>query len=76
MEYEKLKRIISEQLNVPANSLTKSMSFVSDIGADSLALLELQIALCREFDIDISDEAMKNIKTIGDAYNCVMSLIV
>ena len=64
---EKVKSIIVEQLGVPAEEVTDDASFIEDLGADSLDIVELIMALEEEYDIEISDEDAEKIQTVGDA---------
>ena len=64
---ERVKAIIVEQLGVPAEDVNESASFIDDLGADSLDIVELVMALEEEYDIEISDEDAEKIKTVGDA---------
>ncbi len=68
---EKVKSIIVEQLGVPAEDVTESASFIEDLGADSLDIVELVMALEEEYDIEISDEDAEKIQTVGDAVNYI-----
>ena len=61
-----IKDIIAEQLNINRDIITPESSFVEDLNADSLDLMELIMAFSDEFDIDISDEEAEKIKTVGD----------
>ena len=63
----KMKDIVAEQLNVEVSDLEPSKSFVNDLGADSLDIVELVMAMEEEFDIEIPDEAAEKIQTVGDA---------
>ena len=65
--FEKVKDVIVEQLNVEEDDVTEDASFVDDLGADSLDIVELVMALEEEFGISIPDEEAENIKTVGDA---------
>jgi acyl carrier protein len=65
--YERVKEIISEQLNVDESEVTPEKSFVDDLGADSLDLVELIMALEEEFDLEISDEEAQGIRTVEEA---------
>ena len=65
---DRIKEIISEQLGINENDITLESSFVDDLGADSLDLVELIMAFSDEFLIDISDEEAEQIKTVGDVY--------
>ncbi len=64
---EKVKAVIVEQLNVDEADVTEEASFVDDLGADSLDIVELVMALEEEFSISIPDEQAESIKTVGDA---------
>lgn len=66
-EFEKVKEIIIDQLGAEEDAVTEEASFVDDLGADSLDIVELIMALENEFDIEIPDEEAENIKTVGDA---------
>lgn len=63
---EKIIGIISSQFNVGEDDLNRGTSFKDDLNADSLDLVELVMALEDEFDLEIQDEDMSDIKTIGD----------
>ncbi len=71
MEFEKLAEIIAEQLSVDPEEITMDTSFADDLGADSLDLVEVVVALEDELDITIEDEELHNIKTVGDAYELI-----
>ena len=75
MEFERIKEIISEQLGVAEDSITMDTSFVDDLGADSLDLVELVMALEEEFDIEMPDDEIENIKTVSDAVSYLKNLI-
>ncbi|MBV9403758.1 MAG: acyl carrier protein [Acidobacteriaceae bacterium] len=64
---ERVKQIIVEQLGVDENQVDPSASFVDDLGADSLDIVELVMAFEEAFDLDIPDEDAEKIKTVGDA---------
>ena len=66
MEFEKVKEIIVEQLGVDEASISKETSFVDDLGADSLDVVELVMALEEEFDLEFSEDDADTIKTVGD----------
>jgi acyl carrier protein len=65
--FEKVKEIIIEQLDVEADQVTEEASFIEDLGADSLDTVELVMALEENFDIEIPDEDAEKIKTVKDA---------
>ncbi len=64
---EKVKEIVMEQLGVEEEEVTEKASFVDDLGADSLDIVELIMALEEEFETDIPDEDAEKIATVGDA---------
>jgi acyl carrier protein len=64
---DKVKKIIAEKLSVDLNEVVPEASFVDDLGADSLDLVELIMSMEEEFDIDISDEDAEQIATVKDA---------
>ncbi|MEA2627156.1 MAG: acyl carrier protein [Candidatus Binatota bacterium] len=65
--YDRLKKIIVEQLGVDEVDVKPEASFVDDLNADSLDLVELIMSLEEEFGMEISDEEAERIKTVGDA---------
>ncbi len=68
---EKVKAVIVDQLNVEEDDVTEDASFIDDLGADSLDIVELVMALEEEFGISIPDEEAESIKTVGDAANYI-----
>ncbi|MBE3090700.1 MAG: acyl carrier protein [Candidatus Atribacteria bacterium] len=64
---DKIKKIIVDQLGVDESKISEDSSFVDDLGADSLDIVELIMAFEEEFDIEIPDEDAEKIKTVGDA---------
>ena len=67
MEFEKLKKIIVEVLNVDENEITMDTTFIDDLGADSLDVFQIIMGLEEEFDIEIANEDAEKIVTVGDA---------
>ena len=67
MELEQIKKILSEQFSISEDEIGMDTSFTEDIGADSLDLVELIMALEQEFDVEIDDDEVEGIKTVGDA---------
>ena len=65
--FDKVKKIIVEQLGVDEDEVTMEASITDDLGADSLDQVELVMAFETEFGIDIPDEEAEKIKTVGDA---------
>ncbi len=66
-DFERVKKVIVEQLGVDEGDITMEASFVDDLGADSLDIVELIMGLETEFDMEIPDESAETIKTVGDA---------
>ena len=64
--FEKIKEITADSLGADVNNLTAETSFKEDLGADSLDLFEMVMALEEEFEVEIPTEDLENIKTIGD----------
>ena len=70
---EKIKEIAADSLGVDVNTMTAATSFKEDLGADSLDLCEMVMALEEEFEVEIPTEDLENIKTIGDVENYLQS---
>jgi acyl carrier protein len=68
---EKVIDIIVEKLNVPQEKVKLEASFIDDLGADSLDLVELVMAMEEAFDISIADEDAEQIKTVQDAWDYI-----
>ena len=66
-----LREIVAEQLNVPLEEVTLESSFVDDLGADSLDLVELIMAMEEKFGFSISDEAVESIRTLKNLINYI-----
>lgn len=64
--FEKIKKIIVEQLGVEEDEITMESSFIDDLGADSLDIVELIMALEEEFDLEIPDSEAEKVSTVGD----------
>ena len=67
MEFEKIKKIIAEVLNVDEDSITIESTFGDDLGADSLDVFQIIMGIEEEFDIEIATEEAEKIVTVGDA---------
>ncbi len=68
---EKLKQIVVNQLGVEADAVVGKAKFIEDLGADSLDIVELVMAMEESFGIDIPDEEAENIRTVDDAVNYI-----
>ena len=71
--FDKIKKIIVEQLDVDDAAVTAEANFISDLEADSLDTVELIMAFEEEFDIDIPDDVAEKITTVGEAVNIIDS---
>ncbi len=65
--FERVKKIVVDNLDVDGDKVDESASFIDDLGADSLDLVELVMAFEEEFNIEIPDDVQENIRTVGDA---------
>ncbi|MDF2819977.1 MAG: hypothetical protein K0R15_418 [Clostridiales bacterium] len=75
MEFDKIKKIICEILNVEEDDITLETKFVDDLGADSLDVFQIIMGIEEEFDIEISNDAAENIVTVGDAVEQIKEAI-
>lgn len=71
--FDKVKEIIVDKLGVDEGAVKPEASFIEDLGADSLDIVDLIMALEEEFGIDIPDEEAQNLKNVGDAVNYIKS---
>ncbi len=69
----KVKEIVCEQLGVSEDEVAPNASFIEDLGADSLDIVELVMALEEEYDLEISDEEAEKIRTVGDVVGYIES---
>jgi acyl carrier protein len=67
--FERVKKVVVEQLDINPEEVTPEASFVEDLGADSLDMVELTMAFEEEFDIEIPDEEAEKIATVQQAVN-------
>ena len=70
---ERVKKIVVEHLNVDAEKVTDTASFIEDLGADSLDTVELVMAFEEEFGADIPDEDAEKLKTVGNVLEYLKS---
>ena len=71
MVFEKVKKIIAEELNVKEEKITMEANLVEDLEADSLDAVEIIVRIEEEFDLQVDDEAAENVKTVGDLVKCI-----
>ncbi len=71
MVLEKIKVILAEQFDVEEDSLTNETDLQDDLGADSLDVVDLLMSIEDEFEIEIPDEEIENIRTVGDLVNYI-----
>ena len=70
---DRVKKVTCEELGVSETEVTETASFVDDLGADSLDLVELVMALEEEFGVDVPDDDAAGLKTVGDAVKYIES---
>ena len=75
MEFDKLREIIAEVLNVDADEITMETTFVDDLGADSLDVFQIIMGIEEEFDIEISNEDAEKIVSVVDAVEQIKNAI-
>jgi acyl carrier protein len=73
MIFEKVRDIVSEQLGIDADEISMESSFMDDLGADSLDIVELIMALESEFDLEIPDEDAEKISVVSDVVDYIKS---
>ncbi len=71
--FAKVKEVVVEQLNVDEDDVTEEAAFIDDLGADSLDLVELVMALEESFGISIPDEEVESIRTVNDVVRYIES---
>jgi len=70
---DKVKTVVVDQLNVEDEEVVEDASFIDDLGADSLGIVELVMAFEEEFGVSIPDEEAESIKTVGDAVSYIQA---
>ena len=75
MEFEKIRSIIVEVLNVDEEDITMETTFIDDLGADSLDVFQIIMGLEEEFDIEIPNEEAEKIVTVGDAVEQIKAAV-
>ena len=69
--FEKIRDLLAEQLDVPADSITPESDIIDDLEADSLTVLDMVMTLEDEFDIEIPDEDVEKLRTVGSVVSYV-----
>ena len=75
MEFEKLKEVIANVLNVDVNEITMDSTFTDDLGADSLDVFQIIMAVEEEFGIEIPTEEAEKIHSVGDAVEAIKGVV-
>lgn len=75
MEFEKLKKVIAEVLNVDPDEITMGTTFVDDLGADSLDVFQIIMGIEEEFDIEIPAEKAEKISTVEEAVELIKGAV-
>ena len=75
MEFETLKKIIAEVLNVDEAEITKDTTFIDDLGADSLDVFQIIMGVEEELDIEVNSDDAEKIVTVGDAVELIKKTI-
>ena len=75
MEFEKLKKVIAEVLNVDPEEITMDTTFVDDLGADSLDVFQIIMGIEEEFDIEIPAEKAEKISTVEEAVELIKAAV-
>lgn len=70
--FEKVRSVVAEKLNLEEETIAPESAILEDLGADSLDVVDLVMALEEEFDIQVPDEDMENLTTVGDIVNYVV----
>lgn len=75
MEFEKLKKVIAEVLNLDPNEITMETTFMDDLGADSLDIFQIIMGIEAEFDIEIPSEQAESITTVEQAVELIKNAV-
>lgn len=75
MEFEKLQEIIANAMNVPKEDIRPETTFVDDLGADSLDVLDITMGIEEEFDIEIDNEELEKISTVQDVIDQIKKVM-
>lgn len=75
MEFEKVRAIIADVLNLDENEITEESAFVDDLGADSLDIFQIIMGIEEELDIEVNVEEAEKIVTVGDAVELIKKTV-
>ena len=75
MIFETIRKLLSEQLDIDEEEITMESTLLEDLGADSIELVDLVMSVEEEYDIEVPDDALDNIRTVGDAVRFLEDLI-
>ncbi len=75
MIFETIRKLLSEQLDIDEDEITMESTLLEDLGADSIELVDLVMSVEEEYDIEVPDDALDNIRTVGDAVRYLENLI-
>lgn len=73
MVFEKIAQILAEQLDADVETITAETKIAEDLGADSLDVVELLMSIEDEFDVEVPDEEIENVKTVGDVVDYIQA---
>lgn len=74
MVFEKIRQILCDQLDIEEEDITMESDIAADLGADSLDVVDLIMSIEDEFEIEVPDEQVENIRTVGDVVNYIESV--
>ncbi len=74
MIFEKIRQILCDQLDIEESEVTMESNIAEDLGADSLDVVDLIMSIEDEFEIEVPDDNVENIKTVGDVVNFIESV--
>ena len=75
MVFEKLRALLAEQMNVEEDQITLETDILDDLGADSLDIVEVMMGLEEEYNLVIVDEAVHDLRTVGDVVNFIENMV-
>ena len=75
MVLEKVRNILAAQLDIEPDKISESTSIAEDLAADSLDIVELMMTIEEEFNLEIQDDEVHNLKTVGDVVSCIEARI-